>query len=110
LLDSPFNTTADTDVALELYSCLLERLKYSYIADNDSLVVLTKLIVEDSRRLRRVPLCSIRRLSATCLVPIELLIVLTKFNLGELIDVLAELYCTLGGIVIAVLPYKIVEY
>jgi hypothetical protein len=41
---------------------LLERLKYSHIADNDSLVVLTKLIVEDSRRLRRVPLCSIRRL------------------------------------------------
>jgi hypothetical protein len=62
LLDSPFNTTTDTDVTLELYSCLLKRLKYSHIANNDSLVILTELIVEDSRRLRRVPLYSIRRL------------------------------------------------
>jgi hypothetical protein len=55
-------------------------------------------------------LCGSRSLRATSLIAIKLLIVVTKFNLGELVNVFTELDCTLSSIVLAVLSSDVVEH
>jgi hypothetical protein len=89
---------------------LLKGLEDGYIAYNDTPIVWRQSIFEDSRCLRRVLLCGSRSLRATSLIAIELLIVVTKFNLGELVNVFTELDYTLSSIVPAIPSSDVVEH
>jgi hypothetical protein len=51
-----------------------------------------------------------RSLRATSLIAIKLLIVVTKFNLGKLVNVFTELDYTLSSIVLAVPSSNVIEY
>lgn len=55
-------------------------------------------------------MCSGRGLRATSFIPILLLVVVTKLYFGELVNVFAEVYCTLGRVVPAVPTREIIEY
>jgi hypothetical protein len=55
-------------------------------------------------------LCGSRSLRATSLIAIELLIVVTKFNLGKLVNGFTELDCMLSSIVPAVPSSNVIEH